>query len=429
MLLAIKSSRLTAQCQLWVPFLLAASMLAVPISPSAKSICIGIVIALIMLTKAYRQDLVAMLSKPWCQASLLLFFIALIACIWSPAFDYQKIGVLKKYMKFMFLPILVVGFRDPRARRLGSHAFLVAMAITCVLSMLKAAGMLDYNGPDHGRVFNNHIMTSFMMAFATYLSALLCTRERGGVRVFYALLALLFSYQILFINTGRMGYVVYVLLMILLMVQMLPWRKAIFAIFLGGALFAVTYYHSAPMHHIVRLGIVNYRDYQQGQKNSSIGYRLQFHAYAKKLFLRHPWFGNGTGSYTYFFRTEDPVPAWHQTPGSVERPRISPKNLFEPHSQYWFLAAEFGMMGILAVFFFFGSLVVASLRLHSMRAVAIGLIVSFIVGNLSDSLLFYGGTGYFFLLFMAMCLGEEQELRAASKLQAHIQRQDPADKV
>ncbi len=399
--LAIKSSWFNVQLQLWVPFLLA---------ETAKSIFIGFVVALIVFTPAYRKDLVSMIAQPWCQALLVFFFIACVACVWSPASTYEKTSILKKYEKLLLLPILAVGFRDPRARRFGFYTFIAAMFITCLLSMLKAVGLLTYNGPDPGQVFNNHIMTGLMMAFATYLSALLFVREKGKVRFFYATLVLFFSYQILFINPGRTGYVVYVLLMIVLMVQILSWRKAVLAVILGGSLFTMSYYQSSTMHSAVGVGVDDVRQYHQGNKDTPIGYRMQFHAFAKKIWLRHPWFGSGTGSYTHFYRKENPVPSWKEI-------QTAPKSyLFEPHSQYWLVAAEFGLLGGVSLLFFFGGLFVASLRLHSMRTVAIALILSFMVGNLSDSLLFYSGTGHFFLLFMAMCLGEEQQLRTEGRM-------------
>ena len=85
------------------------------------------------------------------------------------------------------------------------------------------------------------------------------------------------------------------------------------------------------------------------------------------------------------------------------------KTLLEPHSQYWLIAAEFGLLGIAALSYFFFSLLQASWRLHKMKFMACAMLVPFAIGNLSDSLLFYSGSGYFFILFMAMFLGEEFE--------------------
>ena len=70
------------------------------------------------------------------------------------------------------------------------------------------------------------------------------------------------------------------------------------------------------------------------------------------------------------------------------------------------------MLGVLALLLFFGSLLVASGSLTTLRPLAYAVLLPFIAGNLSDSLLFYSGTGYFFILFMALCLGEQQHKAA-----------------
>ena len=62
-----------------------------------------------------------------------------------------------------------------------------------------------------------------------------------------------------------------------------------------------------------------------------------------------------------------------------------------------------GIMSLLALLF---SLLKASCELMALRPLALALILSFICGNVSDSLLLYSGSGYFFILLMALCLGE-----------------------
>lgn len=404
----IKSPQFNAKLQLSVPFLLAAVLFAVPVSESARSILIGLTVAVILFTPAYRNDLVSTLSQRWCQALLLFFVLALFACMWSPATTHETLAVLKKYIKLLFLPILAVGFRDPRARQFGIYAFLAAMLITCLLSMLKASGFIVNDlAADH--VFRNHVVTGLMMAFAAYLSAMLFIRDRGKIRFFYATLVFLFSYQILFINTGRTGYIAYCLLMVLLVGQQLTWRMMFCAAVFGSFMLGICYYNSSTAQHVAEQAVAKIHAYQHNNSNDSIGTRIQFHHFSKKLLLQHPLFGNGTGSYTHLFRVDNPVPSWLLG-------RTASKFIFEPHSQYWLVAAEFGLLGILVLMFFFGSLLAAGLRLNSMRAVAVASILLFMVGNLSDSLLFYSGTGYFFLMFMGMCLGEQLQLKSSAPI-------------
>jgi O-antigen ligase len=386
----------------WIPFLLAAALFSVPISSTARGVFIGFVLVFVVCTPSYHRDLLSILMRPWCQALLLFFFIILLACAWGPASAHDKVAILKKYSKLLFLPLLAVGFQDPLSRRMGLHAYLLAMLLTCILSIAKGFALLSYHSPDPGQVFHNHIVTGLMMAFAAYIAGwLLIQSSTKRARLFYATLVILFGYQILFINTGRTGYLVYGLLMILLIVQTCPQRKLLFALCLGGAVFMLSYHESATMQVFINQAIDNVRDIQHGNKNNSIGFRMQFHDFAKKLFVQHPWLGNGTGSYSYLFKQDNPIPAWHDV-------RPSQKNLFEPHSQYWLVAAELGLLGLVALLLLFYRFWVVALRSSSMRGITIALLILFMMGSLSDSLLFYSGTGYFFLLFMAMCLAADE---------------------
>ena len=134
---------------------LAALLLAIPMSSSGKSIFVGLSLIVILLSGERRLQLKEILVQNWCKAMIMLVLFAVMACLWSPASTHDKLFVLEKYSKLLYLPIFLVGFQNQKARYLGVHAFLIAMAITACLSLIYA---------DH--VFRNHIMTSMMMAFA-----------------------------------------------------------------------------------------------------------------------------------------------------------------------------------------------------------------------------------------------------------------------
>lgn len=379
--------------QRFLPFLLALTLLVLPLSSSAKSICLSLSLLTIIAIPTYRADLRTLFSANWVRAAFALFCIALIACLWSPANFSDKLFVVEKYSKLLYLPVLVVGFQRASTRQLSLHAFLVAMIITCVLSILKFHGFLQAFNFDPDHVFRNHIMTGFMVAFAAYLSFLFGYRQGGFVRLAYGVLGLMFTYQVLFISGGRTGYVIYLLLMMLLVLQLCSWRQAILGLALVLALFGTAYMASPVMKMRVDAIAQQINGYQHNEKDTDLGLRLQFHDFAYKLFRQHPFIGNGSASFTHHFEIEKPVSSW------VWR-------LWEPHSQYWLVAAEFGLLGVVVLLFFFVSLIQVSWHLNKMRVIAFAMLVPFMIGNLSDSLLFYSGSGYFFLLFMALCLGE-----------------------
>ncbi|MFY7698376.1 MAG: O-antigen ligase family protein [Legionella sp.] len=384
-----------------VPFFLIASLFFVPISSSAKSLFIALSVTFILLTKSYRSCLKNISRYPWSQAAVGLFLLAILGCGWSHAWGNERLLVLEKYSKLLYLPILAVGFKDAKIRFLGLHAFMAAMFITCLLSILKFTQIIQYHGTDAGEIFHNHIMTGYMMSLAAYLSAYYCGREHGWFRIGYGILTLIFSFQLLFINTSRTGTVVFFVLLMIFFVQTFSWRHLLTALIIT----VLTIITSYCLNHNIKIQVdqaINdwHLFHQQNHKDTSLGYRIQFHDYAKKLFYRHPIIGNGTASFTYTYGIEKPVPSWS-------------RRLLEPHSQYWLVLAEFGIVGIFLLVYFFASLFFASLTLQSMKFVAIAVLLPFFLGNLSDSLLFYSGTGYCFLLFMALCLGEQQQIESA----------------
>lgn len=393
----------------WAQFFLIGTLLLFPMSSSAKSICLVLSVGTIIFSPGFRADFVSLLSTPWCKAAFLLFAIALIFCLWSPASFAQKSLVVEKYSKLLYLPILVVGFQNITTRQLSFHAFLLAMLITCGLSILKFQGYFHSFAFTPDNIFRNHIMTSFMVAFAACLSFLFCFRQQGYARIAYGLLGLVFTYQVLFINGSRTGYIIYLLIMFLLVFQIGTWRQAISGITAISLLFVASYWSSPVMKMRIDDAVHQIKGYQHNQRDTDVGLRLQFHDYAHKLFNQHPILGNGTASFTYYYDRDRPVDFW------VWKTRT----LLEPHSQYWLVAAEFGLLGIAALAYFFLSLLQASWRLNKMKVIACAMILPFMVGNLSDSLLFYSGSGYFFILFMAIFLGEGLESTKNRGIIAH----------
>lgn len=383
----------------WLSLLMVLTALAVPMSSSAKSIMIPIVIAFIILTPRYRQDLLDVFSINWCRSLLPILFMALFACLWSPATYQEQVLVLDKYIKLLALPILAIGFQEARVRMLSIHVFLLAMLITCIISILKALGLSTYHDPQFvGAVFHNHIITSYMMTFAAYVCAwrLIGAFKQNHafpVCMTYAILFTLFSYQVLFINSARTGYVLYSMLIIILITSQLSWRRMVAGMMGLVVLFATSYMMSVTMQENVYKTITEIKMYSKNNKNTSIGFRFQFHDYAEKLFKNNPLIGNGTAAFMHLYAKNNPVPA------RIER-------VLEPHSQYWLMASEWGLAGLIAFAGLIASLLHASWQLTTMRPLAFGLLLPFIVGNISDSVLYYSGSGYFFVVFMALCLGE-----------------------
>lgn len=365
-----------------------------PISPTLKSIFLVCSVLLLIVTCDYKKQLRYTFNTFWGRSALALVTFILIACLWSQAPSDLQWSVVGKYAKVLYLPILVLGFIDPRTRKWTINSYLAVIFITCLLSVLKAKGVLSIGNSDfQGEVFYNHIVTGFLVAFGSYLAGIYAYQHQGRLRFTYLLTLLFFSYQIIFINTGRTGYLLYFILMILLFVQIFSLKKALLVTLFFCALFILGYSQSNMMQIRVHNLVEDVKLLKQNKENTSLGFRIQFHNYAQSLFLTHPLGGIGTGGFKYNFSQNNPIPAWGQ-------------ELTDPHSQYWLTLCEQGVIGLSLLLLFLSSLWITSFKLDETRPILLGILTAFCVGAFSDTILCYSIVGYLLVLMSALCFGE-----------------------
>lgn len=343
----------------------------------------------------YREYLPVAFNTFWARAALILFLDIFVSCFWSQAPFSMQYSVIDKYSKLILLPILAVGFIKPRTRFWVLNSYIVAMLVTCFLSILKAKSFLAINTSDPGEVFYNHIVTGFMIALGVYFAGILMSRKNISrtLRFVYIFMVVLGSYQTFFVNTGRSGYVAYGILMLLLIIQKYPPRKALIGITTFLAALGLTYILSPVMQMNTQMMINDIKLLQQNQADTSLGFRLQFHQYAQSLFEKNPVTGLGTGSFQYSFSKDQPVPTWGT-------------KLNDPHSQYWLLLAEQGVIGIILFIAFLGALFITAFQLNEMKPFLLGMLVSFSIISFSDTVFCYSTIGYLLTLFSALCIGE-----------------------
>lgn len=375
------------QWKKFVPFLLVLTLFFIPISSSIKSIFIVLSALAILATPTYNNTLSFVLTQDWCKAAILFFLIALMACIWSPADYHARLLFIGKYSKLLFLPIFVLGFQNPTMRRLGIHAFILAMIVTCFLSVFYQLHHIESE-----RLFHDHISTGCMMALAAFFSGVFAIQQVGLKRVLFLSMTLLFTYQVIFVNTGRIGYISYFVLMILFLAQNLPRKNLMTGVLSFCVLFFFLGYQSPSLQERIHKTMFEWSQYQHGEKVTSVGMRIVFHNHAKAMFLSSPWTGHGTGSFSHFYQKVNTAADY--------------SNVMEPHSQYWLVASEFGLLGFVILLYFFITLLSSAFRMDEMKPIMLGMLACFFLSNFSDSQLLHSDMGYLFIVVSALCLGE-----------------------
>lgn len=382
----------------FVVIFLALTVFTLPLSNSLKSIFLVLSVFAILASQDSLVNFRRVLRQAWCQLLLLLFALILLACLYSGADWHSKINVVNKYTKLLYLPLLAIAFQDKSKRAVVVPAFLSAMLITCCLSFLKKMAWIHMSPEgDAGAVFHNHIDTGLFMAFAAYLAASSACKTQGSWRAIYLFLTGLFSVHTLFVNTGRTGYLVFALLVLVFLIQTVSWKKGFSLVLLALPLMALIAFQSPTMKHGLSLAWQESQAFEHGVQNTSVGFRLQFAHYAHKLFSAKPLLGWGTAGFTHQFSLEQPIPAWG-------------KHLSDPHNQYWLFMVDYGLFGLLLFLLFLITVFLAARKEHETYPITLGLLSLFLLANCFDSFLLLSNGGYLFILFASLGLGESLAL-------------------
>ena len=373
-----------------------------PISPSLFSIGLSLLSLLIVLTPAYRSQALALFKTSWGAAVSCFFLFASLACLWGEADWHDKFVVLLKHSKLLYLPVLATIFLNRMTRFVGLQALLGGVSVTAVLSILSYVNWVPFLHIDPDYVFKNHIIMGLMGASGAYIAAYLAIKAKGMVCGLYSALCLLLGFQVLWINEGRMGYVLCLFLMGWLSYQ---YRKnRVVMAFIMSLLLIFTMLYGMSTVRQARMQKLSYEWHELSnhaspmgvQKATSVGFRVQFYSVAKEMLFTHPIVGYGTAGFGDYVIKHHLFADWHSG------------RLREPHSQYALVGAELGAIGLCLLSWVFVALFVTIKRGKVLGWMGMGVLIAFCLNQWTDSMLFYS-PGYFLILIMAMCLGEAHE--------------------
>jgi O-antigen ligase len=207
---------------------------------------------------------------------------------------------------------------------------------------------------------------------------------------FVRLVVIAMSLNLIFVMSGRTGYIVFILVFALEIYKTLPGRLRWIA-FLSPVILTAVFYIASPVFHsrVAQIGS-NSEIYFKNESLSSEGERLDMWKQTALGILKKPILGYGVGSMPEVYSGEN---------GLIKVP------VSQPHQQYLFWWAEFGLVGLLIMLGFFSILFRESYRLDSegKNSLQSVLAVLFVMGMFNCP--FFGvGMGEFFFLEIAALL-------------------------
>jgi O-antigen ligase len=375
----------------WLPAILA---LALPLSTSVLSVLALLIFAVWLVEGGYRQKLRVITANPVALAVLVYLALYVIGLLWTEDLA-GGIDVIKKYWKLMLLPVFLTAVRWD-LRRVYVGFFLAGMTIAMTMTYLAWFGVLHYADvtTKHLTPGTFHVIYNPLLAFAIYLllHEVLWGKVRKTLRWPLGGLAFLMMFN-MFITEGRIGQVVFFVLLFLILLQMFRkhiLRAGLIITFLFPAIFIAGYQFSPVFH-----GRVNRAYYEiyyfKSRPNTSVGLRLLFWQNSWEIIKESPWLGVGTGDF--------------QSVYAEVNKRKSPRReaTDNPHNQYIFVLCQLGLLGLAGLLGIFGVQIrQAYVLLDGWERLRLAFPLFFLTIMGTESYLIIAQTGFLFSLFSAV---------------------------
>jgi len=370
----------------------------------------NVLLALILLFTLFRlkDGIVHIVSThPVARAALLLFLILDIAMFYGATPLKDALVILVKYVDLAFIPVFIFLLSDPVVRLRARRAFLLAMAVTLVISYLigfewvaVTPWMHSWTVPSNPAIFHSHITQNNMMAFATFLALLewrdATTRIMKSAWILFATLAM---YNMLFMVAGRTGY-----LILLVLLGWFAWssfsrrmhrqghvwdwrlKSLVISMLMAGAL--ASYNISTHLHDRVALAISEYQNWVPGRGDTSIGQRMDFYSNTLQIVKDHALIGVGTGGF----------------PAAFEQQMNDLLKTKNPHNEYLMISVQTGLIGLALMLYLFYThwRYAPMLESHFEQDAARGLLLAYAINCMLNSALMDHADGLFFAFMTAV---------------------------
>ncbi len=395
-------------------FSLLATVFFIPLSAFLLNISILMTVMLALCCAKWRQRLGAVLKNPVAVAGLLLIAVFIIGALFSEASGESIQIAFHKYSKLLYIPLLMPLFHDEATKSQAIHVFLAAMLLTVVLTITNLLA-ITHIGADYSAVFKNRIETSFLLAFAAYVTMHRAWFDQA-LRPLYVGVCLLFCIDLLLINQGRTGYLVFMVLTALLLFQHSRWRGLLVATMGLSVLFGLLVVLPTPFRARLQQTTaaidklergIDLSHYTQHGKPSawrlakpkedsgkSILLRVQFLRNSLTLLEGHWLFGRGVGCFRELY---------FQNFGPFEVVGNHIVKLQDPHNEYLMIAVQLGAVGFACWILLLALEWRASLRIPGFWGQeAQAFVAAFAVASGCDAFLFLSAPGHFFVCFSAL---------------------------
>ena len=360
-----------------------------------------------------RVKIARVAHHPVALSALALVALFLLGILYTSASTEHALKIFGKYGRLLLIPLLLSVFYDSQLRDRAYRVFLGVMIATLLVSYAQLLGLVPLGPPGQEyALVKGRIAHGFFMAVLVYLMATHFIQQ-PRLRWVWGVLVVLGINNVLFMNSGRTGYMILLGLMVLFTYQQWRWRGLLISV-VASTMIAMIGFSASPIfkQRILEMS-TDVQKYIQGDAEfTSVGGRMEFYQNSLQLIAKHPLLGGGTGS----FKSE-----YAQL---VKQQGVLSTN---PHNEYLMVTSELGLVGLAALLMLWIQQWRYSQNLEwPYRHAAQGLVVAMVIGCLFNSFLLNFSEKWFYIYLAALsCAGpvfKKEQSHDAPKISVEAKR-------
>jgi O-antigen ligase len=324
----------------------------------------------------------------------------------------HALDFLMKYRKLIYLPLLILTFRDCRTTAWTTAAKWALFSALTLLLLLSCSNYFGWTsiGSWHSNtdpirrawVFKDHIAAGIMMALLFYLALNFAKQARArAAKMALYVVALLAIVNVLLMMQGRTGQIIAILFILIYVVTYFtslrgvkPWVRwgsgVVLVAIAGGLVYAALHSHGS------RLAETNdeISAYETSNKNTSMGVRIVFYRRSLELLAERPIIGHGVGT------VQDEFDAYARNNTGAAAATAG-----NPHNEFLLMGIQLGAVGIALFVFLLVQIGRTAIELSEpARTIVFAYLFAFTIGCFANSLLLNFTEGNLFIFLIGIFL-------------------------
>ncbi len=333
----------------------------------------------------------------------IIYFLLILSVLHSIADTNEIIEVLKKYIKFLYIPILFYYIKIFDNTDLIIKYFITGCTIILFLSYLKFFNIFDFQLfysflekihlsdvkekiiINNTSIFQHYIIQGIVLSFYSFLCLYFGVKEKKYT--YYALSILAFI-NVLFLNDSRASYILIIFLLLLSIFFIIKNVKVIVSFLLILTILMFSQF-SENLESRFKILSTDMNYITKNNYDTSLGLRYLWAKVGIENLREKPIFGFGAGS---FKKTAE---SYYVKNNIFPHQKYVTNN---PHNEFISISTQLGIFGLLIFLTFFSYLLLESRK----NVFNIGIVVTIFIASIFNSAFYDNMLGLFLIIILCL---------------------------